>query len=107
MRFCVSLITIIACAAGVIADVHDYAWCEDRSFEGFNEQNTENSAATKKACTAYRNRNTGNQQWDKCPDCTTSFRGDLLVCNSLGWHIGGDEWQYYCRQAGADIGKAN
>ncbi|KAK1641471.1 hypothetical protein BDP81DRAFT_419000 [Colletotrichum phormii] len=26
--------------------------------------------ATKCACNYYKNRNTGNKQWDKCPDCT-------------------------------------
>ncbi|GJC97448.1 hypothetical protein ColKHC_06274 [Colletotrichum higginsianum] len=26
--------------------------------------------ATKCACNYYKNRNTGNNQWDKCPDCT-------------------------------------
>lgn len=26
--------------------------------------------ATKCACEAYRNRNTGDNQWDQCPDCT-------------------------------------
>ncbi|GKT73607.1 hypothetical protein ColTof4_06030 [Colletotrichum tofieldiae] len=25
--------------------------------------------ATKCACGYYRNRNTGNEQWDQCPDC--------------------------------------
>ncbi|KAF6803342.1 hypothetical protein CMUS01_15117, partial [Colletotrichum musicola] len=67
----------------------------------------QNTAATQKACDRYKARNTGNQQWDKCPDCKTSLRGDLLVCNSLGKHIGGDEWDYYCKQVGADMGKAS
>jgi hypothetical protein len=26
--------------------------------------------ATNCACTYYKNRNTGDNQWDKCPDCT-------------------------------------
>ncbi|OLN86075.1 hypothetical protein CCHL11_05309 [Colletotrichum chlorophyti] len=26
--------------------------------------------ATKCACDMYRRRNTGNKQWDQCPDCT-------------------------------------
>ncbi|KAF5240378.1 hypothetical protein FANTH_9638 [Fusarium anthophilum] len=43
--------------------------------------------ATNCACAYYRSRNTGNNQWDKCPDC----RFDGLVCGSDGWHIGGDE----------------
>jgi hypothetical protein len=36
-----------------------------------------------------------------------SFRGDVRVCNSAGKHIGGDEWDYYCRQEGADYGLAD
>lgn len=96
---------------------------------------SQNNQATEDACTRYRNRNTGNEQWDTCPDCSTvspelqvppgptpraaglhgaladfatqSFRGDLKVCNSPAEHIGGDEWEYYCRQSGADIGKAD
>lgn len=29
----------------------------------------QNNLATKAACAAYRNRNTGTNQWDTCPDC--------------------------------------
>lgn len=29
----------------------------------------QNAAATRAACARYKARNTGNQQWDKCPDC--------------------------------------
>ncbi|PSN69496.1 hypothetical protein BS50DRAFT_490796 [Corynespora cassiicola Philippines] len=50
--------------------------------------------ATKCACDLYRQRNTGNKQWDQCPDCTF----DGLQCTSAGWHIGGDELNYYCEQ---------
>ncbi|KAH7125772.1 hypothetical protein B0J11DRAFT_568497 [Dendryphion nanum] len=50
--------------------------------------------ATKCACDAYRRRNTGNKQWDQCPDCTF----DGLQCVSKGWHIGGDEITYYCEK---------
>lgn len=32
--------------------------------------NLQNLTAIQKACAAYRNRNTRNKQWDKCPDCT-------------------------------------
>ncbi|WYZ43412.1 hypothetical protein EsH8_VI_001111 [Colletotrichum jinshuiense] len=106
MQFSAVLIAAIACATGAVADLHSYAWCADRTFEGINESNPENNDATKIACGKYRNRNTGNQQWDKCPDCSTSFRGDVLVCNSPAKHIGGDEWNYYCTHSGADMGKA-
>ncbi|KAF2854916.1 hypothetical protein T440DRAFT_381026, partial [Plenodomus tracheiphilus IPT5] len=43
--------------------------------------------ATKCACELYRQRNTGSEQWDVCPDC--AFDG--LQCVSAGYHIGGDE----------------
>ncbi|KPM38659.1 hypothetical protein AK830_g7921 [Neonectria ditissima] len=49
--------------------------------------------ATKCACEYYRNRNTGDKQWDQCPDCT--FDGSM-ACISEGKHIGGDEMTYYC-----------
>ncbi|KAF6808461.1 hypothetical protein CSOJ01_07504 [Colletotrichum sojae] len=52
--------------------------------------------ATKCACEMYKNRNTGDNQWDKCPDCT--FFKDGLGCNSEAWHIGGDEFTYYCEK---------
>ncbi|KAG8162658.1 hypothetical protein KVR01_007136 [Diaporthe batatas] len=62
------------------------------------------AAATKCACTMYKARNTGNEQWDKCPDCTF----DGLQCISNGWHIGGDEFDYYCEEkCGAEGSEAN
>jgi hypothetical protein len=33
--------------------------------------------------------------------------GNLNVCHSDGWHIGGDEIQYYCEQHGAAGPMAN
>ncbi|KAG7411210.1 hypothetical protein DER46DRAFT_581562 [Fusarium sp. MPI-SDFR-AT-0072] len=60
--------------------------------------------ATNCACNYYRNRNTGNKQWDKCPDC----HFDGLVCQSKDWHIGGDEFTYYCeKKCGAQGAEAN
>ncbi|KAG9959936.1 hypothetical protein KCU61_g6992, partial [Aureobasidium melanogenum] len=50
--------------------------------------------ATQCACDHYKRRNTGNNQWDKCEDCTF----DGLQCNSAEWHIGGDEMEYYCSE---------
>ncbi|KAJ5995126.1 hypothetical protein N7481_002103 [Penicillium waksmanii] len=50
--------------------------------------------ATKCACDLYKQRNTGDKQWDQCPDCT--FDGNY--CNSADWHIGGDEITYYCEE---------
>ncbi|GJC79118.1 hypothetical protein Ct61P_03313 [Colletotrichum tofieldiae] len=60
--------------------------------------------ATKCACNYYKNRNTGNKQWDQCPDCTF----DGLQCNSAGKHIGGDELYYYCtKKCGAQGSEGN
>ncbi|KAH7347504.1 hypothetical protein B0T11DRAFT_333611 [Plectosphaerella cucumerina] len=102
-----SILLTATAASVVVADLHDYATCRDRAFKGVNEYAIENPGATQAACNRYRARNTGNKQWDKCPDCSTSYRGDVLVCNSPAKHIGGDEWEYYCRQSGADYGAAN
>ncbi|KAF9874877.1 hypothetical protein CkaCkLH20_07571 [Colletotrichum karsti] len=107
MQFSIALLSVVACATGVAANLHLYAYCADRVFEGINESNPENNDATQVACDKYKARNTGTQQWDTCPDCTTSLRGDVLVCNSLAKHIGGDEWDYYCKNSGADMGKAS
>ncbi|KAH0431440.1 hypothetical protein CcaCcLH18_07056 [Colletotrichum camelliae] len=59
---------------------------------------------TKCACDMYKARNTGSNQWDTCPDC--NFDG--LGCNSEAWHIGGDEFTYYCeKKCGAQGAEAN
>ncbi|KAF6812102.1 hypothetical protein CPLU01_14970 [Colletotrichum plurivorum] len=133
-----SVLVLLASTAGVIADLHSYALCtshiqpignpntcpkkrdtsDNNELLKFNRSRimgrayADNAEATKKACAAYRNRNTGNKQWDKCPDCTVGWRHSedpnycALACNSNGWHIGGDEWLYYCKQAGADGSEA-
>ncbi|THX22908.1 hypothetical protein D6D12_08804 [Aureobasidium pullulans] len=60
--------------------------------------------ATECACDYYKQRNTGDNQWDKCEDCTY----DGLQCNSAGWHIGGDEMNYYCtKKCSAQGSEAN
>ncbi|KAH7066674.1 hypothetical protein BKA63DRAFT_424947, partial [Paraphoma chrysanthemicola] len=66
-----------------------------------------NKAATEKACAAYRNRNTGSKQWDTCPDCVMRYPTEnpnkcVWACASAGYHLGGDEFEYYCKQAGGD-----
>ncbi|KAF2712187.1 hypothetical protein K504DRAFT_372504, partial [Pleomassaria siparia CBS 279.74] len=67
-----------------------------------------NLAATQKACAAYRNRNTGTKVWDTCPDChmvkykTPDPAFCVRTCDSPAGHLGGDEFLYYCKQAGAD-----
>jgi len=50
----------------VSADVHPQGLCVDL----VGGQYVYNDAATKAMCTSYKNRNTGNNDWDKCPDCT-------------------------------------
>ncbi|KAH7006750.1 hypothetical protein EDB80DRAFT_684019 [Ilyonectria destructans] len=103
-------------AEGVNAGLHNAAVCVENvkvthkggypwklSYD-WNETYEINTAATQCACNYYLHRNTGNHQWDKCPDCTF----DGTACNSAGWHIGGDEMNYYCTQkCGAQGSEAN
>ncbi|KAF6803341.1 hypothetical protein CMUS01_15116 [Colletotrichum musicola] len=93
------MLTALPALLSVVADVHKYAFCTSR-IQPINNNN--NEAATRKACAAYKKRNTGNKQWDKCPDCTVDPTYCAIACNSAGSHIGGDEWLYYCEQNGAD-----
>ncbi|KAH7066675.1 hypothetical protein BKA63DRAFT_495583 [Paraphoma chrysanthemicola] len=102
-----AIFTALTLTSCVVANLHFYAWCSNRVFKGLQEEEEANSKATEDACARYRNRNTGNNQWDKCPDCTPGVRGDVRVCNSPAKHIGGDEWDYYCKQVGADYGSAS
>ncbi|KAK1142944.1 hypothetical protein N8T08_007185 [Aspergillus melleus] len=86
-------------AIGVFADLHYTGVCYDSPGKGVSVYN---KAATEKACAAYKKRNTGDKQWDQCPDCTLLNDQDLLYyCQSEGQHIGGDELNYYCKQNGA------
>lgn len=67
MRSTTSLLALVSILTPfVAADLHAAAICSN--FIG--GANVYNADATKKACEAYKNRNTGNKQWDKCPDCT-------------------------------------
>ncbi|CZT49321.1 uncharacterized protein RSE6_10144 [Rhynchosporium secalis] len=61
---------------------------------------------TKCACSYYLRRNKGGtQQWDHCHDCHIEKE---MLCVSHGWHIGGDEFDYYCEQlCGAQGSEAN
>ncbi|KAB8227621.1 hypothetical protein ETB97_010612 [Aspergillus alliaceus] len=96
MKASISLL-IAALTAGVVADLHTTGVCIDQK-----GADVYNRAATEKACAAYKKRNTGNEQWDQCPDCTLKNERDLLYyCESAGKHIGGDELHYYCTQNGA------
>ncbi|KAL0576019.1 hypothetical protein V5O48_005964 [Marasmius crinis-equi] len=100
----VSLLVAFGAISGVFADLHDFAWCNDyHPAESLKKgpSATDNPDATRAACHAYRNRNTGSNQWDTCPDCTVGLSGDSIVCRSAAKHIGGDEFEYYCKQNGA------
>ena len=93
----------------VAADLHSNAVCVD--WKGGVA--VYNDAATTAACGNYQVRNTGDEQWDQCPDCEMvsdslhcswelktdqeqRLIGNLNVCHSDGSHIGGDEINYYC-----------
>jgi hypothetical protein len=115
----VALVTLLA--PFVSADLHHSGVCVSKT----GGQNVYHDAATKAACDAYSKRNTGDKQWDQCPDCAmvsspsngiTGVRanrrqqqviGNLNVCHSDGWHIGGDELDYYCKQNGAGGSMSN
>ncbi|KAF7861569.1 hypothetical protein EAF04_008131 [Stromatinia cepivora] len=85
-----------------VADLHKYGICADIKGGGY----VYNHKATEDACAAYKNRNTGDEQWDKCPDCYMDT-SDIPHCQTDGWHMGGDEWLYYCEQNGAELSLAN
>ncbi|KAF9691742.1 hypothetical protein EKO04_010430 [Ascochyta lentis] len=76
----------------VAADLHSDAVCIDTK----GGAAVYNEAATKAACDNYKKRNTGGEQWDQCPDCEMRVIGNLNVCHSDGWNLGGDEINYYC-----------
>ncbi|KAH7353581.1 hypothetical protein B0T11DRAFT_356771 [Plectosphaerella cucumerina] len=107
---------VLALAAGVTADLHNVAVCVDQrtsspiggtgSSVSYNwaKAYVLNPTATKCACDLYKRRNTGNKQWDQCPDCWF----DGVYCNSGSWHIGGDEMDFYCsKRCGAQGAEAN
>ncbi|KAF4264135.1 hypothetical protein KXV68_005175 [Aspergillus fumigatus] len=98
MKVSISLI-VATLAARVFADLHYTGICVDNPARGVTVYNRR---ATEKACAAYRNRNTGNAQWDRCPDCTLKSDRDILFyCQTAAQHMGGDELEYYCKQNGA------
>ncbi|KAF7908731.1 uncharacterized protein EAF01_004486 [Botrytis porri] len=95
-------IALLSLASFTLADLHSTGICVDYK----NDAIVYNSAATIAACTNYRNRNTGSEQWDQCPDCNMITTG-TPHCRSDAWHIGGDEWYYYCQQNKAGDSLAN
>ncbi|KAL0934631.1 uncharacterized protein CTRU02_211430 [Colletotrichum truncatum] len=114
----ISTLATLALMAGVaVAKLHNAAVCVNNRRIGSTGNGTPwglgygsykdyeiATEATKCACNMYKNRNTGNNQWDKCPDC----KFDGLQCVSGAWHIGGDEMTYYCeKKCGAQGAEAN
>ncbi|KAG7148289.1 hypothetical protein HYQ46_002851 [Verticillium longisporum] len=86
-----TLAVALMLAGGALADLHNVTVC------------VTNRKSAPIGGTGW-SRNTGNKRWDKCPDCTF----DGLGCNSAGWHIGGDEMNYYCsKKCGAQGSEAN
>jgi hypothetical protein len=66
MRFSVAVSALfVLMGSFVSADLHKEGLCIDK----IGGQYVYNADATKKACDAYLQRNTGDKQWDKCPDC--------------------------------------
>ncbi|OLN97768.1 hypothetical protein CCHL11_07903 [Colletotrichum chlorophyti] len=112
-----SILTNFSIIVSAIARLHNSAVCIDAVRHGSTGNGTPwglgygawtsyaiNTAATDCACKYYKRRNTGNKQWDQCPDC--EFNG--LECYSYGWHIGGDEMNHYCtKYCGAEGNDGN
>ncbi|CAI6337613.1 unnamed protein product [Periconia digitata] len=80
------------------AELHTNGVC----YKSVGGQAVYDEAATVASCGNYFMRNTGGEQWDTCPDCVMVKTGAMNHCNSAGWHIGGDEWTYYCELNGAE-----
>ncbi|KAL0571433.1 hypothetical protein V5O48_010523 [Marasmius crinis-equi] len=97
------VLATLAFAATALADLHYVAYCTRKDPILVDEQylSYSDDAATQKACNAYKGRNTGSKQWDTCPDCTYFKNNQIWECKSNAKHIGGDEFAYYCKQAGA------
>lgn len=85
MRFSVAVSALfVLMGSFVSADLHKEGLCIDK----IGGQNVYNADATQKACDAYLNRNTGDEAWDKCPDCKmvmypTDFMIILVDTNSM------------------------
>ncbi|POS70317.1 hypothetical protein DHEL01_v211286 [Diaporthe helianthi] len=112
-----TLATLAAFSTVALAKLHKWAVCADNLEQGYLGNGTPwgfghnaykyyelNSDATKCLCKYYKNRNTGNKKWDKCPDCYY----DGIQCISNDWHMGGDEITYYCtKKCGANTSVVN
>ncbi|KAI8943424.1 hypothetical protein NX059_001434 [Plenodomus lindquistii] len=106
MHFLSLALPILPLISFATADLHNFAVCvSNRKYSAIGGSPFSVSynyakdfellpEATKCACELYRQRNTGNKQWDSCPDCVYDEAG--LQCGSAGYHIGGDEMNHYC-----------
>lgn len=65
MRSTSTILALAALAPFVAAKLHFAGVCVD--YKGGVA--VYNDAATKASCGNYKVRNTGNEQWDQCPDC--------------------------------------
>ncbi|TLD09547.1 hypothetical protein PspLS_11857 [Pyricularia sp. CBS 133598] len=111
------LVTLVGLIMGASARLHSAAVCVQNRSYGSTGNGTPyglsygsfadyeiDTAATQCACIFYKNRHSGNNQWDSCPDCVF----DGIQCLSNGWHIGGDEMTYYCdKLCGSQGAQAN
>ncbi|KZL64632.1 hypothetical protein CT0861_07513 [Colletotrichum tofieldiae] len=96
-------IGLVSCVSGVCANLHNFCACGKR--HGSNSVQDAywdfDTDITTYACDRYSKRNTGSKQWDSCPDCkmdTYAMDGwaGTPSCFSFKFHLGGDEFDYYC-----------
>ncbi|KAA8650179.1 hypothetical protein EYZ11_008509 [Aspergillus tanneri] len=97
MKIC-SVAVASTLAIGALADLHFTRICYDSPA---SKVQVHRKVATDHVCTWYQNRNTGDEKWDQCLDCTAKTDQDLrYYCQFEGQHIG-DELSYYCEKTGA------
>ncbi|KAH7408501.1 hypothetical protein DE146DRAFT_629407 [Phaeosphaeria sp. MPI-PUGE-AT-0046c] len=101
-----SILTLVL-SAFMLRYVHAVLHSDGVCFDIVGGQNVYNEIVTRAACASYLQRNTGGEQWDTCPDCAMKVIGNLNVCHSDAWHIGGDELNHYCEKHGAGGSLAN
>ncbi|CAA9965413.1 hypothetical protein PTMSG1_08772 [Pyrenophora teres f. maculata] len=113
MRFSTSLPALfLLIGPFVSAKLHKQGLCADNVAEPtpedpwVDQQWVYNDAATRAMCNSYRNRNTGGEWWDTCPDCQMTVISNLPMCISNDGHMGGDEIEYYCHKHGAEASLA-
>ncbi|CAG8952534.1 hypothetical protein HYFRA_00009638 [Hymenoscyphus fraxineus] len=100
MKF-TNFLTVVLLANGVAADLVNRAICTLRDVDFVHDMVNDLNTTTI-ACNRYKERNTGDKQWDQCPDCIMDSNGVSDYCHSPGEHIGVKEWGQYCTEAGSD-----